>query len=244
MDDLSCMLNNLNIGCNLNDTNVNHMFYADDTVLLATCPTALQSLIDICSKYVNDHELIYNAKKTKCMVFKPKKLKDLYCPKMILNNCSLDYTDSAKYLGCILSSDFTDDADIGRLIRSVYARGNTLISKFRSCSISVKCKLFKSHCSSFYGSNVWCSFNVNTRKKLIVAYKQVFRSFLSCKREATTSQMLNLNIPPYQVLERKYLYGFLDRIYNCDNAIVKAIVNAMFFISTKFYKRCNTVLYT
>ena len=157
---------------------------------------------------------------------------------------SLEYTDCAKYLGCFISSDFSDDSDIRRLVRSTYARGNTLISKFRHCSTDVKSKLFKSYCSSFYGSNIWCSFNVSSRKKLTVAYKQVFRSFFSCKREATTFQMLCHDIQPYDVLERKYLNGFLDRIFNCDNIIVKAIVNAMFFTSTQFYKRCDKILYT
>lgn len=170
--------------------------------------------------------------------------KNLCSPKMILNGSSLEYTDCAKYLGCFISSNFSDDIDIRRLVRSTYARGNTLISKFRHCSTEVKCKLFKSYCSSFYGSNIWCSFNVCSRKKLIVAYKQVFRSFFSCKREATTLQMLCHGIQPYEVLDRKYLYGFLGRIFNCDNIIVKAIVNAMFFTSTKFYKRCDKILYT
>ena len=69
------MLNKCDIGCNLNGVNTNHMFYADDTALMASCPNALQTLLNICSEYIKRHELLYNAKKTKCMIFNPKWIK-------------------------------------------------------------------------------------------------------------------------------------------------------------------------
>lgn len=244
MDDLSTVLNATDIGCNMNGVNINHMFYADDTVLMATSPTALQSLLNISSVYVKKHELLYNAKKTKCMVFKPKWIKNMHCPKMVLGDSILDYTEEAKYLGCFITNNMSDDTDIRRQIRCIYSRGNTLISKFKQCTIDVKTKLFNSYCSSFYGSNVWSSFNEYTKKKVIVSYKQVFRSFFGFRREGTTSNMLIHKVNPYEVLERKYLYGFLERLNACDNVIVKSIVGAMFFKSTNFYKRCESILYT
>ena len=128
-------------------------------------------------------------------------------------------------------------------VRSIYCRGNILIKKFRHCSDDVKIKLFKSYCSSFYGSNLWCSFYDYNRQKLVVAYKQIFRSFFNCKREGTTFQMLNYSIQPFDVLERKCLHGFMERILNCDNVIVACVVNATFFRSTKFFYHCSKILY-
>ncbi len=85
IDDLSCNLNNLNIGCNLNNVSINHLVYADDTVLLAPSPSALQELIKCCELYAESHGIIYNVQKTLCMCIKPKCFKDLVIPKITLN---------------------------------------------------------------------------------------------------------------------------------------------------------------
>ena len=48
MDELSVKLNNSTIGCNVNDTMTNHLFYTGDSVLLVPTASDLQSLLDIC----------------------------------------------------------------------------------------------------------------------------------------------------------------------------------------------------
>ena len=55
-----------------NDTCMNHIIYADDTVLLAPSPAALQKLLDIAAQFINGRDLVANMKKTKCMAIKPK----------------------------------------------------------------------------------------------------------------------------------------------------------------------------
>ena len=59
---------------------VSIIVYADDTVLFAPSPTALQKLIDICVTFADSHCLLYNKKKTKYMCIKPTNLKRLYVP--------------------------------------------------------------------------------------------------------------------------------------------------------------------
>ena len=71
------------------------------------------------------------------MVVKPKCYKSLLVPDFTLSNQSLAFTDFIKYLGCLISNDSCDNKDILRAIRSVYARGNVLISRFRHCSSEV-----------------------------------------------------------------------------------------------------------
>ncbi len=71
MDDLSVILNECRIGCNISDVYINHMFYADDSVLLAPSPLALQKMLDICYEYFCEFELKYNVKKSVCMVVRP-----------------------------------------------------------------------------------------------------------------------------------------------------------------------------
>ena len=60
MDELTVKLSKLNIGCNVNGVCINHMFYADDSVLLVPSSRALQKMIVIYFKYGNGYELKYN----------------------------------------------------------------------------------------------------------------------------------------------------------------------------------------
>ena len=59
VDDLSAKLINLKIGCKINYVYVNHLMYADDTVLIAPSYTAMQKLIDCCNFAVDNNIIIY-----------------------------------------------------------------------------------------------------------------------------------------------------------------------------------------
>jgi hypothetical protein len=63
IDCLSVRLRSIPIGCHINSVCYNHLIYADDTVLLAPSPKALQTLIDVCVAFASEHDLIFNTKK-------------------------------------------------------------------------------------------------------------------------------------------------------------------------------------
>ena len=88
MNDLSILLNNCAYGCKLNGQSINHIMYADDTVLIAPCPNALQQMIYICEQFAKENDIIFNVKKSKCMVLKSK--------------CSQNYHVSNIFLNCIV----------------------------------------------------------------------------------------------------------------------------------------------
>ena len=62
MDHLSTLLNHSSIGCNLNHVYINHVFCADESVILAPSPLALQLLLNYCDTFAKDNELVYNTK--------------------------------------------------------------------------------------------------------------------------------------------------------------------------------------
>ena len=142
MDELSINLNNCKKGCCINGQFINHLFYADDSVILAPSSNALQELLNVCSDFAFSNELSYNVKKTECMIIKPKSMKSLCIPTIRLCGQLLKFTNLKKYLGCIISNDLTDNEDIKRQTRCTYTQGNVLIKKFRKCTIEVKTKLF------------------------------------------------------------------------------------------------------
>ena len=72
LDVLSKTLNQCNVGCHYYSICVNHLFYADDSVLIAPSPMVHKQLIDVDDKYSIENEITYNATKTVCMYIRPK----------------------------------------------------------------------------------------------------------------------------------------------------------------------------
>ena len=115
MDNLSMKLLEAKVGCNVNNVFINYMMFADDTALIAPSPMALHILIDCCVSFAASNDIIFNQSKSKCMYIKSKKYKDLSQTE-ISDNC-------------------TNDRDIARQMRSLYARGNLIIRNFKHCPL-------------------------------------------------------------------------------------------------------------
>ena len=58
MNDLIVALTKEGYGCQINGNVINHLFYADDSVLLSPSPFALQKLLDICDRFAKDGYLL------------------------------------------------------------------------------------------------------------------------------------------------------------------------------------------
>ena len=68
-DELSRMLNNVNAGCFVGASLVNHLMYADDLVLLAPSAAGLSLLLSACSYYGIEFDVKFNSAKSNVMVF-------------------------------------------------------------------------------------------------------------------------------------------------------------------------------
>ena len=132
MDDLSVNLNKLYIGCLYAGTLINHLMYADDLCIFSPSVAGLRKLTDCCAKYGELFNITYNAKKSFCMVIdnKPQDRKHFHC--IHLDNHPLPYTTKCKYLGHIINNNLTDDDDIARQKRCLYAQANCISSKILS----------------------------------------------------------------------------------------------------------------
>ena len=80
----------MNVICKLFSVRAYVLGYAEDIVLLAPSWVALQKLIDLALKEVIKIDLIFNSKKTKCMIIKPQYacqqfLENIVPFKMVLN---------------------------------------------------------------------------------------------------------------------------------------------------------------
>jgi hypothetical protein len=230
VDDLSKILNNCYIGCTVNDVLINHLIYADDLVLLAPSAQALQLLVNQCELFAGCHDILYNTKKSVCMCIKPRNFKFDIPNNVLLNGKLLKNVTSEKYLGVLVANNCKDDPDIEQQCRSLYSRGNVLIRNFKSCSEDVKCHLFRAYCSNIYCSFLWSNFNVETMRRLKVAYNRVFRILLGLQhRVSMSASFISRGMDPFPVLVRKSIYSFRTRVLDSDNLLLKAIVGSEFF---------------
>ena len=171
MDNLSCKLNSLNIGCCFNTVIINHLMYADDLVLVAPSVKGLQTMLDITYDYGNTHCIKFNKLKSVCMHFEPKcKSWKEFKPKIWLGKDSVQLVEKYKYLGHNISADLTDNTDIQPQVGKLYARGNMLYRKFHFANDETRLLLFKSSCANIYCCSLWCAFNVTCMNKIRIAY--------------------------------------------------------------------------
>ena len=233
MDDLSELLNSSNVGCSLNGITTNHLLYADDTCLLAPSPAALQRLLNICSEFACENDVVFNEGKTKLMCYRSRLQANLPIPDIILNESIITVVDEYKYLGIILQSNQSDELDMKRHIRGIYARGNMLVSRFGNCSVSVKNCLFRAYLSNGYGCQLWCNYRKPMYQKVKVAYNDVYRKLFNIQRGESISTIFVMNhIDTFCIVRRKLMYSFKCRLSRCNNKLIKAITEYDDFMTT------------
>ena len=152
------------------------------------------------------------------MVFRPKIYK-LFCPTVSLHLDRLNRIPETKYLGYLLSGDQSDDEDIAKQMRTLYIRSNKLLRMFSYCTIDVKMELFRRYCCS-----LWFNYRKASYKRLTVAFNNVHRRMLNLPWRCSASTMyVNYNIPNLDIVIRRNLFGFIQRLSISQHSIIRAL---------------------
>ena len=104
-------------GCKIANVIINHLFYADDLVLMCPSHRGLQELLVVCEKYALEHDIKFNTKKSVVLVRRSKLLKNAIIPSFELCNEKLKEVNEVKYLGHYITSDGSDVKDMSRACR-------------------------------------------------------------------------------------------------------------------------------
>ena len=126
--------------------------------------------------YAKENDIIYYAKKTKCMRIRPKSMIDMCDPVFMLFGNILSCTKCQNYLGVEIKSTMSDDDAFKIQRNKLYSRESMIMSKFRNCSESVKCRLFQYFYSTIYCSSMWSGFTVASMRLLKVSYNRILKN--------------------------------------------------------------------
>ena len=134
-------------------------------------------------------------------------------PVFKMHNESIETVTEYTYLGHILTDTLSDDLDILRQRRKIFAQGNSIIRKFHMCSQDVKLTLFRSYCSSLYTAHLWVNYKKVTINKLYIAYHNILKLFLGVsKLEHNRPICATLNVKYCPALIINLIYKFMNRI--------------------------------
>lgn len=189
VDELNLLLSESGLGCHVGGRPLNNFSYADDLAILAPCARALNSLLEICDIFARENCIEFSSSKSVVLLITPKHFTLDIRPNIYLGECNISYVERFKYLGHVLTADFTDDEDIDRERRNLAMRGNVLIRKFHFCTEEVKCHLFKSYCCQFYTCSLWVRYKKRTMDRLRVCHNTIMRRLLKLPPWSSASTM-------------------------------------------------------
>ena len=226
-DTLNVELNNSSLGCCIGNKMLNNLSWADDMVVMSPSSHALNEMLAICDNYADDHLILYNTKKTKCMVVQSRACFLHNLPNIMLSGKILNYVKEFTYLGHIISDDLTDDADIRNQNRKMCARGNMVARKYKAGGVEVKRTLFQAFCYNIYGCALWSRFKQCNINRLRVNYNNILRQMLNVRSWESASQMFVSNhLRGFQAQRRCACYSLMSRVLNSENGLVKLVINS------------------
>ena len=129
--------------------------------------------------------------------------------------------DRFKYLGHVITSDLSDDADIHREIQNMFVCTNVLLCRYRKCSLSVKTLLFRSFCLCLYDIALWKVFNNCTLVKLQSCYNKCLKLFFGFQHHDSLAQLfLATGLPSFSTVLHNCNHVFNKSRSACTNSIV------------------------
>jgi len=221
-DIISSMVN-CGVGCYVGEYCMNLFAYADDMVLLAPAWSAMQKMLNILKTVCNKYDIAINTQKTVCMVVNPKCSSKSLCesfPQFVLDQ-KLEFVTSFKYLGHVLMNNMSDNADIEREMRNMFARCHMLISRYKYCSLSVKCVLFRTYCLCMYNVSLWKNFTTTGLSKMKSCYHKCIKKFFGFARMDSMSQILiMLRLPSFDTVLHNARISFHKQCHVTSNCLI------------------------
>lgn len=143
------------LGCYIGNVFYGAMGYADDVVLLSPSVGGMDRMLDICSKFSFDYDVLFNATKSKTLIYRSNcghvYERDV---EFTLLNDTIAGSNVEKHLGHVVGNN-VENAKIDKAVAELNSRTNMLIVQFKSVPFHILYSLFRSYCMSMYGCVLW-----------------------------------------------------------------------------------------
>ena len=153
IDELLTRLSCSHAGCYIGDKFHGAYGYADDVIILAPSLRSLDKLLDICSNYAIEYNVMFNSAKSKMIVYSPHALETVI-PDVYFMGGNIEVVPSEKHLGNYIGNITQKDL-VSRITNDFLCRVNMVKSHFKHLPVDTIYYLFKSYCMPLYGSLLW-----------------------------------------------------------------------------------------
>ena len=178
------------------------------------------------------------------MVFRAASFRNIACPEFLLYDKPLVRVTHVRYLGHIFKDDLTDDLDIDRQCRILYAQGNVLLRKFHMCSYSVKITLFRTYCSSLYTAHLWWRYKSGTIRKFRIAYHNILKLLLGFSKYSSNGVICTVfDVPSCSAVVRNLVYRFRCRLDHSNCLFISEILCSDLRFTSLIREHWKSLLY-
>ena len=131
-------------------------------------------MLKICERYANDHDIIYNAKKSQLLYY-GSHTTDLPCTPVLSlqNGQKIQFVKSCTHLGNKLCPSHYKIL-VDNAVNGLNCKLNNLLATFSNCNSSSLSVLFQSYCMNAYGCQIW-SYNIKYVNKYYTAWRKAIR---------------------------------------------------------------------
>lgn len=165
-------------GISINGKKLSNIRYADDTIVFADSPQALQQLINKIARVSKEYGLDINIQKTKIMVISKNKIDNI---QLSINNQPIERVPHITYLGTRINENWDATQEIKSRIAKATAAYNKMSKLFRSHDLTLETKMRLLRCYIFsillYGTESW-TLNENTSKKIEAFEMRLYRRMM------------------------------------------------------------------
>jgi hypothetical protein len=176
MDELLGRLKASGIGCFIGNLFCGALSYADDLAILAPTHYSMCQLLNVCQTFADEFHVMFNSTKSHLLYFSPHPRMLRSINPITINGEPIEYVDSAIHLGTYIGKN-ANVLNMRRVSSDLYTKMNTIKSLYKHCSVDVLCSLFKSYCTSFYGSPLW-HLGCAEFDELYICYKKCIKHLL------------------------------------------------------------------
>ena len=214
IDELLIRLQKCGYGCYIGNSFYGSLGYADDVILLSPTINGMKCMLQVCTNYGNEYNVLFNPEKTKLIHIKNIKSNNII--NITFMGKPITIVDNDKHLGYSVGN-VKNDYIITQATNDFIATVNMVKSHFKLVPPDIMYKLFKTYCMPLYGCPLW-DYSDKSICKFYVAWRKAVRSILRLPRRTHCSLLNEIcnDVPIDDQLYSRFVHFFQSLLYNTN----------------------------